>query len=231
MSIRHYFDQQLNDLRDRILLMGSRVHDELKLAMTAFNTLSTEKAQAVFAADQVVNQTRFEIEEICFTLIVTQQPAARDLRTIIAAMNVIVDLERMGDQAKGIAKVVPHLLKSPGQERPSELRQMGEIVGKMLDDTMYAYAHGDTDLAREIAGRDSEVDLIYAQVFNKALHELARAGTADKAESVYEVLRVARELERFGDLATNVAERVIYLVTGSHQELNVDELERQIIVN
>ena len=231
MSIRHYFDQQLNDLRDRILLMGSRVHDELKLAMAAFNTLSTEKAQAVFAADQVVNQTRFEIEEICFTLIVTQQPAARDLRTIIAAMNVIVDLERMGDQAKGIAKVVPHLLKNPGQERPSELRQMGEIVGKMLDDTMHAYAHGDTDLAREIAGRDSEVDLIYAQVFNKTLQELARAGTADKAESVYEVLRVARELERFGDLATNVAERVIYLVTGSHQELNVDELERPIIIN
>ena len=226
MSIRHYFDQQLNDLRDRILLMGSRVQDELKLALEALNTLSPEKAQAVFAADRIVNQTRFEIEEICFTLIVTQQPAARDLRTIIAAMNVIVDLERMGDQAKGIAKVVPHLLKNPAQERPPELRQMGEIVGKMLDDTMSAYAHSDTDLAREIASRDGTVDALYAQVFNKILQQMANAGTAEKAESVYEVLRVARELERFGDLATNVAERVIYLVTGSHQELNVDELNR-----
>ena len=124
MSIRRYFDQQLSDLRDRILLMGSRVQDELHLAMSALNSLDMTKADAVFAADRVVNETRFEIEELCFTLIVTQQPAARDLRTIIAAMNVIVDLERMGDQAKGIAKVVPHVIKNPTQERPPELRQM-----------------------------------------------------------------------------------------------------------
>ena len=224
MSIRHYFDQQLSDLRDRILLMGSRVQDELNLAMAALNTLDIDKANAVYAADRIVNENRFAIEEICFTLIVTQQPAARDLRTIIAAMNVIVDLERMGDQAKGIAKVVPHLLKNPGQERPPELRQMGDLVGKMLADTMTAYATNDTDLAREIASRDDAVDALYAQVFNKLLAQMANAGTAAKAESAYEVLRVARELERFGDLATNVAERVIYLVTGSHQELNVDEL-------
>jgi len=222
MSIRRYFDQQLSDLRDRILLMGSRVQDELNLALAALAALDMEKAQAVFAADRVVNETRFEIEEICFTLIVTQQPAARDLRTIIAAMNVIVDLERMGDQAKGIAKVVPHLVQNPTQERPPELRQMGEIVGKMLADTMTAYATNDTDLAREIAGRDDQVDALYAQVFNKILGQMASAGTPEKAESVYEVLRVARELERFGDLATNVAERVIYLVTGAHLELNVD---------
>ena len=222
MSIRRYFDQQLSDLRDRILLMGSRVQEELNLAMAAFATLDPDKANAVYAADRVVNQTRFEIEELCFTLIVTQQPAARDPRTIIAAMNVIVDLERMGDQAKGIAKVVPHLLKHPGMERPPELRQMGEIVGKMLADTMTAYATNDVELAREIASRDDAVDTLYGQVFNKILGQMANAGTAEKAESVYEVLRVAREMERYGDLATNVAERVIYLVTGSHLELNVD---------
>jgi phosphate transport system protein len=222
MSIRRYFDQQLSDLRDRILLMGSRVQDELHLAMAALNSLDMTKADAVFAADRVVNETRFEIEELCFTLIVTQQPAARDLRTIIAAMNVIVDLERMGDQAKGIAKVVPHVIKNPTQERPPELRQMGEIVGKMLADTMTAYATNDVDLAREIASRDDVVDALYAQVFNKILVQMANAGTAEKAESVYEVLRAARELERYGDLATNVAERVIYLVTGAHLELNVD---------
>ena len=222
MSIRHYFDQQLSDLRGRILLMGSRVQDELNLAMAALNTLDVEKANAVYAADRIVNENRFAIEEICFTLIVTQQPAARDLRTIIAAMNVIVDLERMGDQAKGIAKVVPHVIKNPTQERPPELRQMGEIVGKMLADTMTAYATNDVDLAREIASRDDVVDALYAQVFNKILVQMANAGTAEKAESVYEVLRAARELERYGDLATNVAERVIYLVTGAHLELNVD---------
>ena len=224
MSIRHYFDQQLDDLRDQILVMGSRVRAELDLALDALATLNPEKAQAVFVADQVVNEMRFKVEEQCFTLIVTQQPAAGDMRSIVAAMSVIVDLERMGDQAKGIAKVVPHLLRNPGQERPHELKQMGDVVGRMLDDAMLAYASNDVALAREVAGRDDEVDALYAQVFNKALQQMAVSGTAERAESAYEILRVARELERFGDLATNVAERIIYLVTGARVEINVDTI-------
>ena len=113
-----------------------------------------------------------------------------------------------------------------GQGEPGQIRQMGDIVGKMLEDTMTAYATNNTDLAQEVASRDSSVDMLYAQVFQKILAQMASAGTAEKAEAVYEVLRVARELERFGDLATNIAERVIYLVTGSFQELNLDELDR-----
>ena len=220
MSIRHHFDQQLDALRDQILLMGSRVQDELVLALDALTTLDPEKAKAVAAADQVVNEMRFSVEEACFTLIATQQPAARDLRTIIAAMNVIVDLERMGDQAKGIAKVVPVLRKNPGQEMPGELRQMGSLVQQMLDDAMRAYASSDADLARDVAGRDHVVDALYGRVFTKILQQMAVATTAERAEPIYDTLRVARELERFGDLATNVAERIIYLVTGAHLDLN-----------
>ena len=220
MSIRHHFDQQLDALRDQILLMGSRVQDELVLALDALTTLDPEKAKAVAAADQVVNEMRFRVEEACFTLIATQQPAARDLRTIIAAMNVIVDLERMGDQAKGIAKVVPVLRKNPGQEMPGELRQMGSLVQQMLDDAMRAYASSDADLARDVAGRDHAVDALYGKVFTKILQQMAVAATAERAEPIYDTLRVARELERFGDLATNVAERIIYLVTGAHLDLN-----------
>jgi phosphate transport system protein len=220
MSIRHHFDQQLDALRDQILLMGSRVQDELVLALDALTTLDPEKAKAVAAADQVVNEMRFRVEEACFTLIATQQPAARDLRTIIAAMNVIVDLERMGDQAKGIAKVVPVLRKNPGQEMPGELRQMGSLVQQMLDDAMRAYATSDAALARDVAGRDHVVDALYGKVFTKILQQMAVAATAERAEPIYDTLRVARELERFGDLATNVAERIIYLVTGAHVDLN-----------
>ena len=223
MPLRHYFDEQLNELRDHILLMGSRVRVELDLALEALATLDPVKAQAVFAADQIVNEMRFQVEEQCFTLIVTQQPAAGDMRSIVAAMSVIVDLERMGDQAKGIAKVVPHLRKNLTQERPPELQEMGDVVGKMLDDAMLAYARNDVDLASDVAGRDDQVDVLYSQVFNKALQQMAVSGTAERAESAYEILRVARELERFGDLATNVAERIIYLVTGLRVEINVDE--------
>jgi len=222
MTVRAHFDRKLSELRDHILLMGSRVEEELKLALEALNTLNPDKAREVFAADRIVNKSRFDIEEKCFSLIVTQQPAARDLRTIMTAMNIIIDLERMGDQAKGIAKVVPHLLKNPVPDRPLELKQMGEEVSRMLNQVMLAYAHGNIDLARVIARQDDAVDTLYAQVFGKIMNQMAQVSNPDKIEATYELLRVARELERFGDLATNVAERIIYLVTGSLEEINTD---------
>lgn len=223
MRTRVYFDQQLSELRDDILLMGSRVEAELKLAVDAYNTLDEGKAREVYAADREVNQARFDIEDKCFTLIVTQQPAAGDLRTIVTALNVIVDLERMGDQTKGIAKVIPHLLKNPDQPRPLELVQMSAMVGNMLNQVMLAYAHSNVDLARIVANQDDQVDALYAQVFNQIMSQMAGVDDPDQVEAAYELLRVARELERFGDLATNVAERVIYLVTGSFDEINVDD--------
>ena len=222
MSIRHYFDQQLDDLRDQILVMGSRVRAELDLALDALATLSTEKAQAVFVADQVVNEMRFKVEEQCFTLIVTQQPATGDMRSIVAAMSVIVDLERMGDQAKGIAKAIPRLVATPNQAHPPELQQMGELVGKMLNQVMIAFAHNNTDLARIIVRQDDEVDVLYVSAFNHVMGQMAQAGSPEKAEAAYELLRVARELERFGDFVINVGERIIYLETGTLEEINVD---------
>lgn len=225
-SVRAHFDRKLNDLRDGILLMGSRVEEEMKLALEALTTLNSDKANEVFAADRNVNRMRFEIEEQCFSLIVTQQPAARDLRTIMTAMNIIVDLERMGDQAKGIAKVIPHLIRQPQVERPAELRQMGEMVGRMLNQVLLAYARTNVDLARMIAHQDDEVDMLYAQVFSKIMVQMAHTNNPEQIEASYELLRVARELERFGDLATNIAERVVYLVTGTLEEINVDPEQR-----
>jgi phosphate transport system protein len=225
MTTRAYFDRMLDELRDNILLMGSRVSEELKLAVRAYAELDLDLAADVFEADKAVNQARFDIEEECFTLIVTQQPAARDLRAIVTAMNVIVDLERMGDQAKGIAKIIPHLLKNPQQERPQELMDMAGEVGGMLDQSMVAYANGNVDLARVVAQQDDKVDALYARVFTKIMDQMAATGNPDKVEAAYELLRVARELERFGDLATNIAERTIYLVTGNFDEVNLDHDE------
>jgi len=225
-SVRAHFDRKLNDLRDGILLMGSRVEEEMKLALEALTTLNIDQANAVFAADRVVNRMRFEIEEQCFSLIVTQQPAARDLRTIMTAMNIIVDLERMGDQAKGIAKVIPHLVRQPLIERPYELKQMGDMVSRMLNQVLLAYSRANVDLARMIGQQDDEVDMLYAQVFSKIMMQMAHTNNPERIEASYEMLRVARELERFGDLATNIAERVVYLVTGTLEEINVDQEQR-----
>jgi len=222
MSTRGRFEQKLNELRADILAMGSLVDEELQLALEALRNLDPAIAQAVNERDVVVNQTRFTIEEKCFALIVTQQPAARDLRAIITAMNMIVDLERMGDQAKGIAKVVRHLQKFPEQERPTGLEAMGQMAGSMLRQAMTAYAHDNVDLARLVAAQDDEVDTIYARVFSEVMLRMSQVREPEQVEASYEILRSARELERFADLATNVAERVVYLVTGSMSEINQD---------
>jgi phosphate transport system protein len=214
--------RKLAELQEAILKMGVLVEEELQLALVALDELDVVKAREVYALDQEVNKTRFEIEEFCFTLIVTQQPAASDLRRVVSAMNIIVDLERMGDQAKGIAKVIPHILKYPKQPQPPELKQMGHMVTLMLRQAMQAYAHENVDLARAVTEQDDEVDNLYAQVFVQVMGFMADTKKPQKIEAAYEVLRAARELERFGDLATNIAERTIYLVTGSLEEVNVD---------
>lgn len=221
--MRDRFEKKLAELQDDILAMGGMVEEELKVAMTALEKLDTDLAGQVYNMDQAVNAKRFAIEEKCTQLIVTQQPAAGDLRSIIAVLNMIVDLERMGDQTKGLAKIIPHMTQRPHKPQPAELKQMGDIVGHMLHDTMRAYAQDDVDLAQQVADRDDEVDRIYAQIFTKIMGDLTEIGDPDQVKTSYEVLRAARDLERFGDLATNIAERVIYRVTGHLHEINIDE--------
>jgi phosphate transport system protein len=219
--MREHFERKLRELQDEILKMGSMVEEELSLALKALDKLDSDLSRQVFEADTTVNNTRFMIEEQCFTLIVTQQPTARDLRAIVAVMNMIVDLERMGDQAKGIAKVIPHLIQHPHQPIPPELKQMGDMVNTMLREVMTAYAHNNLELAQFVANQDDEVDRLFAHVFHQIMEQMAQTKSAVKIEVEYEILRVARELERFGDLATNIAERVIYRVTGNLHETNV----------
>ncbi len=222
MIIRARFERKLEELRADILRMGILVEAELKLALRALKTLDVDMANQVNIADEEVNGMRFSIEEKCFALIVTQQPAARDLRAIIAVMNMIVDLERMGDQAKGIAKVIPHVAEHADWPQPAELKQMGDMVVTMLRQSMTAYQHDNVDLARLVADQDDDVDEVYSRVFTKIMVQMAETGQTDKIEASYEMLQVARELERFGDLATNIAERVIYRVTGQLKEMNID---------
>ncbi len=218
MSMRERFDRKLNSLRNDILKMGSMVEDELKLALKALNQLDIELAGQVVSLDKAVNSLRYTIEESCIELIVTQQPAARDLRSIIAVMNMIVDLERMGDQAKGVAKVIPHIVKYPSDLQLPEIKEMGLLVVSMLHQGITAYADGNIELAKTIAKQDDRVDGLYASIFTQIMKRMAEAKDLEKVEATYEVLRVARELERFGDLATNVAEQIVYMVTGNFKE-------------
>lgn len=221
MTIRERFEQQLEELRSDILHMGKMVEDELKLALSALEGLDRAKADQVYELDAKVDQMRHTLEEDCFAVITTQQPAARDLRAVVAVMNMIVDLERMGDQAKGIAKTVRHMEGDTPQPQPPELRQMGDLGLQMLQQAMAAYQSDNIELAQFVAGQDDEMDKMFAGVFTQIMTQMAESEEKDTVQTNYELLRAARELERFGDLATNIAERVVYRVTGQYRELNV----------
>lgn len=223
MQLRERFHRQLNELRSEILSMGSQVEEQLHLALAALSTLDDEKIQAIYALDEEVNRRRYAVEDSCFNLIATQHPTASDLRLILSALAMAVDLERMGDQTKGIAKAMRHLRRLPATRRPALLEQMGLAGGRMLRQAMTAYAESNAEIARTVPPLDEEVDNQYARIYADLMMQMAQSDTTDEVEAIYEILRSARELERFGDLAANVAEQVVYLVTGSLEHPQDDD--------
>lgn len=223
MHTREKFENDLQKLSEDILLMASRVEEQLSLALAAYDRLDPSLASLIADLDREVNRSRFAIEDKCVELIAMQQPAARDLRLIVSALNMIVDLERMGDQAKGVMKALQHMHIRPVKTRPAEIHQMGVLVLEMLRRAKDAYVRRDIDLAREVAASDDEVDKLYARAFTEIMFRMADTNSPEEVESEYELLRIAREFERFGDLTTNVAERLVFLVTGRMAEMNVDE--------
>ncbi|MFN3983075.1 MAG: phosphate signaling complex protein PhoU [Caldilinea sp.] len=227
MKPREHFDRELQKLSDSIMLMASRVEEELSIVLAAYERLDPTLASVVTDLDRQVNKLRFEIEEQCILLIAKQQPTARDLRLIIASLNMIVDLERMGDQAKGVAKALKRLHGRPIEKLPPEISEMGHMVLSMLRQIKEAYANRDIQLAQQVAKLDDEVDKLYARAFTQIMFRLSSAASLEQTEDNYEVLRVAREFERFGDLITNVAERLIFIVTGSMEEVNIEPDEAQ----
>jgi phosphate transport system protein len=222
MHIRERFEHELEQLNANILHMMDRVEEQMTLAVIAYDRLDPSLSDQITVLDREINRTRFEIEEKCLELIAMQQPAARDLRLIVAAMNMIVDLERMGDQAKGVNKALHHMHTHPMANRPAEIQQMGQLVLDMLRQARQAYTDRNLDLARIVAGSDDEVDKLYAKAFTQIMYRMADANTPEQVEAEYELLRIAREFERFGDLVTNIAERAVFLVTGTMYELNLD---------
>ena len=220
--MRKQFENKLHELQIEILKMGLMVEKQLHLALKALETMDKGPSHEVIQADTAVNAQRFLIEEKCVELIATQQPAARDLRTIIAVMNMIIDLEQMGDQAKEIVKGILRLPENPKEMQPTELKQMGELVGVMLSQILVAYTENGTISAEVIAKQDREVHDLYARLFGHITENLAETKKRKRVLEAYEILRAAQKLERIGDLVINIAERIIYVATGKMREINVE---------
>ncbi len=215
---RESFDAQLAALKEQLLNLGARVSNAQRLAVQALADRNEELAREVIAQDQAVNQAERDIEEHCLFLIASQQPVARDLRTIIAISAIGLDLERMADHAKGIAVLTLRLADQPLLKPLIDIPRMAEIGRELLQGQLQAFMNGDVEAARALATRDDQIDVLYDQVFRELL--VIMMGDPRTITRATYLLWVAHNLERFADRTTNLGERVVFLMTGKIAELN-----------
>jgi len=215
---RRVFDQQLIEIRDNILRMGQLVDGAIDRAMQALKQQDHGLARQIINDDTAINDLRFKVEEACLTAIATQQPAASDLRLVIASMNLVNDLERMADHATGIAKTVLRMGDEPLLKPLIDLPRMAENARDMLHRGLDAFVAHDAAAARAVADEDDTIDHYYKAIFDELLGIMAR-DPASIPRGTY-LLWCAHNLERIGDRVTNIAERVVFMTTGTMKELN-----------
>ncbi|MDW8327355.1 MAG: phosphate signaling complex protein PhoU [Anaerolineales bacterium] len=217
-STRTHFDQELRALQDNLLRMGAMLDTAIALGMQSLEERDLELARRVVADDAKINDLRFAIEEQCIRLIATQQPMATDLRFIVAAMNIISDLERMADHAAGIAKTVLKMGNQPLLKPLIDMPRMAEECRAMLRSALDAYVARDAEAARGVAARDDVIDELYQQIFRELVSFIIE-DPKTTTRALY-LLFSAHNLERIGDRVVNIAERVIFLTSGEMKELS-----------
>ena len=210
--MRNRFDRQLEQLNNELINMGSLIEEAIEMAITALMKQDAKKAKEIVDFDEEIDEKEREIESLCLKLLLQQQPVARDLRQISAALKMITDMERIGDQAEDIAEIVSFL--DGAAEHDDLLRQMAQAVIRMVTDSVDAYVKQDTNLAKRVIARDDQVDEYFSQVKRRLIGCIAR--DPENGESVLDLLMIAKYYERIGDHATNIAEWVIFSVTGAH---------------
>jgi phosphate transport system protein len=196
------------------------VENALTESVEGLKRKDIEGSRRLIAHDRMINETRYEVEADALALIATQQPTARDLRAIAAVLDIASELERMGDYAKGIARINLMIGAQPFIKPLVDLPAMASRARDMLHESLEAFARGDADLARAIPGKDDQVDALYNQVYRELLTLImANSSTIDQANHL---LWAAHNLERAADRVTNICERVIFTVSGEMVELDVE---------
>ncbi len=210
------FDDDLNRLRGMVSEMGSRATMAVETAMSALERRDRDSAAQIIADDRIIDELEAEIEKHVVTTIALRAPMADDLRAMIAALKIAAVLERVGDYAKSIAKRVPLLSTDRSVEAIPLLISMTEIACEMLRDALAAYAARDPALSEDVIGRDKSVDDFYNAIF-RALITYMMENPRSISEAAH-LLFVAKNLERAGDHATNIAEMVYFTATGRHMD-------------
>ena len=209
---REKFDREINAVFSELLILGGMVDKAIESSLIALKDMDNQLAEDIIYQDDFIDRKQIEIEERCNNLIATQQPMASDLRTLISIIHIAVELERMGDYAEGIAKIAIQMGKEGPLKPLIDIPAMSEISRDMLRKSLDALVNRDLIAARNVLKQDAQVDELYQRVFQELLGLMTT--DVDLIKRATYLLWVAHDLERVADRATNVSERVIYLITG-----------------
>ena len=213
--MRDFFAQQLNELKRELTIMGSNCEEIIALASQALTDMDDELTRKVATIGAQIDENERTIETICMKLLLRQQPVARDLRQISAAMKMITDMERIGDQAEDIVEIIPFMNAHPDEKFP-KIREMAKAAQAMVTEAVDAYVKQDLDLAKKVMAHDDVVDDYFAQVKNGIIDIIA--AEPSQGEYALDLLMIAKYFERIGDHCTNIAEWVEFSVTGVHKD-------------
>jgi phosphate transport system protein len=221
MEMRAIFHKKMKEIEDEAVVMGSMVEKAISLSVEALKKRDLPLAQQIIDDDIAINQKRFDIEEKCIQLIATQQPMAVDLRTLICIITIASELERIGDHAEGIARIVLLIGDEPPLKPLIDVPRMADKTGDMLRRSMIAFVDRDADAARQIVVEDDEIDELYNQVFRELI--LFMVEDPKTVTRATRLIWVAHNLERSADRVTNICERIVFIVTGKMEEIGASK--------
>jgi phosphate transport system protein len=223
LMLRKTFETEMQQVKDEILVLGSMVEQALLDSVEALKKRDIKAAEKVFAEDQKINEKRFAIENKLMVLIATQQPMAHDLRLLASSLEIISELERMGDYAKGIANINIRMGDEPLLKPLIDVPRMAQKGVDMLHRSLTAFVNEDVETAKTLPVEDDEVDALYNQVYRELMTFIIHdPKTIERANWL---LWVAHNLERFADRVTNICERTVFIVTGEMKEIKATDDE------
>ena len=219
--VRRQFDEQLAELKDLLTKMGELNCEAIADAVTALETQDTELARRTKAVERLVDEKEQQIERLCLKIILKQQPVASDLLFVTSAMKMITDMERIADQAVDISELVIKMSRLPYADSVQEISDMAERVQAMVRSAARSFVERDGDLAKAVCRADDEVDDLF-DVIKRKLTKIVHKDIDedDNGEQALDMLMVAKYLEKIGDHASNIAEWVLFMITGEHKKLN-----------
>lgn len=216
---RSLFEKQLRELHDDVLVMGSMVEKAVIRSVDSLRTRDTALSASVVRDDSVINRKRYEIEEKCIHTMALQQPMAADLRVLVAILFIANELERMADHAEGIGRINLMLGEEPLPRPLGDILEMSNRASDMLRRSLTAFVERDADAARRICDEDDVVDKLYDTSYHSLIQEMIRS--PEEVQAITYLIWTCHNLERIADRVTNICERVIFMVTGQLEEINV----------